>query len=80
MTMIRREIARIALEKLIQDGRIHPTRIEETVEKARREVELKIKQEGERAVMETNVNGLHHELVRLIRPPLLPYLLPSERT
>ena len=52
--------------KLIQDGRIHPTRIEETVEKARREVELKIKQEGERAVMETNVNGLHHELVRLI--------------
>ena len=63
---VRREIARIALEKLIQDGRIHPTRIEETVEKARREVELKIKQEGERAVMETNVNGLHHELVRLI--------------
>ena len=63
---VRREIARIALEKLIQDGRIHPTRIEETVEKARREVELKIKQEGERAVMETNVNGLHHELIRLI--------------
>ena len=63
---VRREIARIALEKLIQDGRIHPTRIEETVEKAKREVELKIKQEGERAVMETNVNGLHHELVRLI--------------
>ena len=63
---VRREVARLALEKLIQDGRIHPTRIEETVEKARREVELKIKQEGERAVMETNVNGLHHELVRLI--------------
>ncbi len=63
---VRREIARIALERLIQDGRIHPARIEETVEKARREVELRIKQEGERAVMETNVNGLNHELVRLI--------------
>ncbi|MGN0679682.1 MAG: ribonuclease Y, partial [Oscillospiraceae bacterium] len=63
---VRREIARIALERLIQDGRIHPARIEETVEKARREVEQRIKQEGERAVMETNVNGLNHELVRLI--------------
>lgn len=63
---VRREIARIALERLIQDGRIHPARIEETVEKARREVELRIKQEGERAVLETNVNGLNHELVRLI--------------
>lgn len=63
---VRREIARISLERLIQDGRIHPTRIEETVDKARREVELRIKQEGERAIMETNVNGLHHELVRLI--------------
>ncbi|MBQ4164900.1 MAG: ribonuclease Y, partial [Oscillospiraceae bacterium] len=63
---VRREIARIALERLIQDGRIHPARIEETVDKARREVELRIKQEGERAVMETNVNGLNHELVRLI--------------
>lgn len=63
---VRREIARIALERLITDGRIHPARIEETVEKARREVELRIKQEGERAVMETNVNGLNHELVRLI--------------
>ena len=63
---VRREIARLALEKLIQDGRIHPARIEETVEKARKEVELRIKQEGERAVMETNVNGLNHELVRLI--------------
>ncbi len=63
---VRREIARIALERLIQDGRIHPARIEETVEKARKEVEIRIKQEGERAVMETNVNGLNHELVRLI--------------
>jgi ribonuclease Y len=63
---VRREIARIALEKLIADGRIHPTRIEEMVDKAKREVEHKIKQEGERAVLETNVHGLNHELVKLI--------------
>ena len=63
---VRREIARIALEKLIQDGRIHPTRIEEMVDKARREVEYKIKQEGERAVLECNVHNLNHELVKLI--------------
>lgn len=63
---VRREIARIALEKLIQDGRIHPTRIEEMVEKAKREVEQKIKQEGERAVLETNVHGLNHELIKLL--------------
>ncbi len=63
---VRREVARIALEKLIQDGRIHPTRIEEMVEKAKREVELKIRQEGERAVLETNVHGLNHELIKLI--------------
>ena len=63
---IRREVARIALEKLIADGRIHPTRIEEMVDKARREVEYRIKQEGERAVIETNVHGLNHELIKLI--------------
>lgn len=63
---VRREVARIALEKLITDGRIHPTRIEETVEKARREVESTIKQEGERAVLEVGVNGVHHELVKLL--------------
>ncbi|MDE6005208.1 MAG: ribonuclease Y [Oscillospiraceae bacterium] len=63
---VRREIARIALERLISDGRIHPSRIEETVEKAKREVEHKIKQEGERAVIETNVHGLNHELVKLL--------------
>lgn len=63
---VRREIARIALEKLIQDGRIHPTRIEEAVDKARREVELKIKQEGERAILETNVHGVNNELVKLL--------------
>ena len=63
---VRREIARIALEKLISDGRIHPTRIEETVEKARREVEATIKAEGERAVIEAGVNGIHPELVKLL--------------
>ena len=63
---VRREIARIALEKLISDGRIHPTRIEEMVEKAKREVEHKIKQEGERALLETNVHNINHELVKLI--------------
>lgn len=76
----RREVARIALEKLIADGRIHPARIEEMVDKARREVEHKIKQEGERAVLETNVHGLNHELVKLYRTSPLSYKLPSERT
>ncbi len=63
---VRREVARIALEKLIGDGRIHPTRIEEMVDKARREVEYRIKQEGERAILETNVHGMNHELIKLI--------------
>jgi ribonuclease Y len=63
---VRREVARIAIEKLISDGRIHPTRIEEMVDKARREVEHKIKQEGERAVLETNVHGINHELIKLL--------------
>ena len=63
---VRREIARIALERLIADGRIHPTRIEEMVEKAKREVEHRIKQEGERAVLETNVHGINHELIKLL--------------
>lgn len=63
---VRREVARIALERLISDGRIHPARIEEMVEKARKEVEQIMKSEGERAVMDTNVHGMHHELVKLI--------------
>ncbi len=63
---VRREVARIALERLITDGRIHPARIEEMVEKARREVDATIKAEGERAVIEVGVNGLHPELVKLL--------------
>lgn len=63
---VRREIARLALEKLIADGRIHPTRIEEMVEKARREVEAGVKQAGERATFEVGVHGLNPELVKLL--------------
>ncbi len=63
---VRREIARLSLEKLISDGRIHPARIEEMVEKSRREVEATIKQEGERAVFEVGLHGIHPELVKLL--------------
>ena len=63
---IRREIARIALEKLIVDGRIHPARIEEMVEKAKKEVETMIREEGEAATLEVGVHGIHPELVRLL--------------
>ncbi|MBC8610930.1 Ribonuclease Y [uncultured Ruminococcus sp.] len=63
---VRRELARLTLEKLISDGRIHPSRIEETVEKSRREIEHKIKTEGERAILETNVHGVHYEIVKLL--------------
>ncbi len=63
---VRREVARIALEKLILDGRIHPARIEEMVEKARKEVDAQIREAGEQAVLEVGVNGLHHELVRIL--------------
>ena len=63
---IRREVARIALEKLIVDGRIHPARIEEMVEKAQREVESMIREEGEAAALEVGVHGIHPELIRLL--------------
>ena len=63
---VRREIARLTLEKLIQDGRVHPTRIEEMYEKSKREVETTIKQTGERAVVDAGVNGVHPELVKLL--------------
>ena len=63
---IRREVARIALEKLILDGRIHPARIEEIVEKAKKEIEIQIKEAGEQAVFEVGVHGLHPELIRLL--------------
>ena len=63
---LRREVAKIALEKLIDDGRIHPAKIEEVVEKAKQEIEERIKSEGERAVLETGVIGLHPDIVKLI--------------
>ncbi len=63
---VKREVARIAIEKLILDGRIHPARIEETVEKARKDVEVKIKQDGERAVMDTGIHNMHPEIIRLL--------------
>ena len=63
---IRREVARIALEKLILDGRIHPARIEEMVEKAQKEVETMIREEGEAAVLEVGIHGIHPELVKLL--------------
>lgn len=63
---IRREIARVALEKLIIDGRIHPARIEEMVEKARKEIETKIREEGDQATFDTGVHGLHGEMIKLL--------------
>lgn len=63
---VRREVARIALEKLITDGRIHPSRIEETVEKAKREVDIAIKQAGERATFDTGIHGLNNELIKIL--------------
>lgn len=63
---VRREVARLALERLVADGRIHPARIEEMVEKARREVEARIREEGEQAALEAGVHGIHPELIKLL--------------
>ena len=63
---IRREVARIALERLIVDGRIHPARIEEMVEKAQKEVETMVREEGEAALLEVGIHGIHPELVKLL--------------
>ena len=63
---VRREIARVTLEKLIQDGRIHPARIEDCLEKAKKEVETRIRKEGERAVLEVGVHGLHPDLIKIL--------------
>jgi ribonuclease Y len=64
--MVRREIARIALENLISDGRIHPGRIEEVVEKAKKEIDNKIKEEGDKAAFELGIHGMHPELLKLV--------------
>ena len=64
---VRREVARISLEKLIGDGRIHPARIEETVEKVRKELDVQIKENGEAAAFEVGVFGLHPEIIKLLR-------------
>jgi ribonuclease Y len=63
---VRREVARLALERLIADGRIHPTRIEEVVEKIKKEVEVNIREEGEKAVFDLGLSGIHPELIRII--------------
>jgi ribonuclease Y len=63
---IRRQVARLALEKLIEDGRIHPTRIEEVIDKSRKEVDLKIREAGEQAAFEADVHGVHPELIKLL--------------
>jgi ribonuclease Y len=63
---IRREVARIAIDRLIQDGRIHPARIEESVEKARTEVDETVRKAGQKAMFDTDVKGLHPELVKLV--------------
>lgn len=63
---VRREIARIALERLIQDGRIHPARIEEMVEKARKEVDQQIREAGEQALFDAGIHGVHPELLKLL--------------
>ena len=75
---IRREVARIALERLIVDGRIHPARIEEMVEKAQKEVENNMREEGESACLEVGIHGIHPELVKIVRTDEIQNKLWSE--
>lgn len=75
---VRREVARVALEKLINDGRIHPSRIEEMVEKAQKEVEQKIKEAGEQATFAVGVHGLHPESDKITGPLEISYQLWSK--
>ena len=75
---VRREIARVALTKLVLDGRIHPTRIEEVVEKARQEVEASIKTAGEQAAIEAGCPGLHPEILKTLGTPQVPHLVRPE--
>ena len=76
---IRREVARIALEKLIVDGRIHPARIEEMVEKAQKEVDVMIREEGEAAALEVGVHGIHPELIKLLGRTAEPFHAVSQQ-
>ena len=71
---VRREIARLALTKLVQDGRIHPARIEEIVAKAKQEIEQEIREEGEAAAYEAGVPGLHPEIIKVRRPAEVPHV------
>ncbi len=76
---IRREIARIALERLISDGRIHPGRIEEVVRKAEQEIEESVREAGQQAIFEVGVHGVHPEIVKLLGMLQVPLLLRAER-
>ena len=76
---IRREVAKVALEQLIVDGRIHPARVESMVEKARREIDETVRKAGQQAVFEANIKGLHNELVEADGPAQVPDQLRRER-
>ena len=76
---VRREVAKLTMEKLIADGRIHPARIEEIVDPTQKEIENNIRQIGKKAVLECNIQGLHPKIVRDARPAALPHQLRAER-